>query len=81
MLYVLNKTEITIPLKLQISVKFINYSGTIKLNKKQRIKPVVFSLKSEVETRLFFDLKLSTSGFRLRPCYNCANMVIMLQTV
>jgi hypothetical protein len=40
MLYVLNKTEITIPLKLQISVKFINYSGTIKLNKKQRIKPV-----------------------------------------
>jgi hypothetical protein len=33
MLYVLNKTEITIPLKLQISVKFINYSCTINFNK------------------------------------------------
>lgn len=53
MLYVLNKTEITIPLKLQISVKFINYSCTINFNKKQSIKSVVFSLKSEVETHLF----------------------------
>jgi len=53
MLYVLNKTEITIPLKLQISVKFINYSCTIKLNKIQSIKPVVFSLKHRSK-RLFF---------------------------